>query len=65
MLSDCLELKGSFKEINFAYVRRSGNEVAHGLAQLAQQLDFSVPCVWINDVHHSVYSLVLKDLMNE
>lgn len=65
ILSDCLELRSEFKEVRFEFVRRDGNEVAHALAQIAQQLDFSVPTVWLDYIHHSVYSLIVKDLRNE
>lgn len=63
ILMDCLDLCRDFKWVDFSFVRRTGNRVAHGLTQVAQDVSLHVPATWFKNVHHSVKHLVEDDLI--
>lgn len=50
-----------FREVNFSHVGRSGNKVAHTLAQFAK----SVPdqYAWVEEVPDCIEGLVAQDVM--
>jgi hypothetical protein len=51
--------RACFQQCSFTHIGRQANSVAHALAHLAH----SVPnCIWMEDTHPSIVSLVFKDL---
>lgn len=62
IIADCLDISMDFISFDFVFVKRAGNMVAHSIAQLAQNVDFSVPFYWLGNVPESISALIVKDL---
>lgn len=59
IIEDCRLIVSNFQVVVFNYVWRSGNRVAHGLAELAQSLEFQVLTCWMDKVHFSTLPLIV------
>lgn len=63
IIEDCRLLAHDFEKIVFKYVRRIGNRVPHGLAMLAQSMEFQAPIYWMYE-NFSIPTLVVSDNLN-
>lgn len=54
IVEDCRVINKDFTHIVFNYVGRTDNRVAHGLAAIAQSMNFNVPTFWIEEVHFNI-----------
>jgi len=61
IIDSILDLKVYFRQCMFSFVRRSGNKVAHFLAQLATT---EPDKVWMEDVPSNAHSLYFSDLIS-
>lgn len=65
IVEDYCFISRTFTDIMFDHIGREGNHVAHGLAVLAQSLNFfHVPTFWMEEVRFSIISLRVVDDLN-